>query len=146
MNYLFQQKKEQIIRGRNLWTRLGEKYRSIQKKYVFLFPEEASESAPHILCCLPEFIRKKDIDLFYVLYCGQESVRKSEALDGAGCVKIEVSDQEIEDILAYYMFEEFSEKIVVAGFDFPDGRNGSQIIGVRSITAQEVISLGILKM
>lgn len=53
------------------------------------------------------------------------------------------SKSRINALLQYYRLMNFDERFIVASFDFPEGRNGKQLIGLKGLTAEEVFSVGI---
>ena len=144
MKQLFYEKKEQIERGNKLWQRLQKAYPQMQRNYVFIFPEDALEICDCVLQLLPEFVRCKEISLFYALGYSARVLEKMSCASAAECINIQLTRQEIQDIVAYYAFHQFYKRIVIADLDIPNGRSGSQIMGIKDISLMETVSVGIL--
>lgn len=144
MKQLFYEKKEQIERGNKLWEKLQKAYPQMQRNYVFIFPEDASETCDCVLRLLPEFVRCKGISLFYVLGYSANMLKKVSCASAAECINIQLTRQEIQDIVAYYAFHQFYKRIVIADLDIPNGRNGNEIMEIKNISLMETVSVGIL--
>lgn len=146
MQQIYEQKKKQIENGRNVWLGLAEQYLHIEKEYCFIFPDVQSKCAEYVFRCLPEFIKQKDVKKYFLIGYDERTFEKADSLPGAEAVKIILSRQQIEDLIAYYMFEEFTKKIVIVSLDCPNGRNGSWLENVKSITLEDIVSLGLLNL
>lgn len=146
MQQIYEQKRMQIERGRDIWLALERDYSQIQETYVFIFPEADSKCAEDVFHMLPEFIEQKNIKKYYLISCDDRSFKRVENPDYTECIEIPMGRQQIEDIIAYYMFDCFGKNIIIVSLDCPDGRNGSWLNGVKSITLEDVVSLGILNL
>lgn len=146
MQQIYEQRKKQIEHGRNIWLALEEQYLHIEEEYCFIFPDVQSKCAEYVFRCLPEFIKQKDVKKFFLIGYDERAFGKADSLQGAETVKIILSRQQIEDLIAYYMFEEFTKKIVIVSLDCPNGRNGSWLENVKSITLEDIVSLGLLNL
>ena len=53
------------------------------------------------------------------------------------------SKSRINALLQYYRLMNLDERLIVASFDFPEGRKGKQLIGLKGLTAEKVFCVGI---
>ena len=44
----------------------------------------------------------------------------------------------------YYTLQMFTDKLVIASLEEPEGRSGGNLIGVKHITEEEAVAIGIL--
>lgn len=141
---LLEKKLYQAKKGREDWLELIEKKYIKNETYVILFPQNGTSCNKYILKYLPVFSEKLDIKHILILSHDDEVLENIKSYNNLKCDSIFWSREKAEEIMAYYMLQKFTNQLIIASLDEPEGRNGNNIIGVKGITEEEAVAIGIL--
>ena len=141
---VLERKINQAVLGRKRWLKLAKTCDISEDTYVILFPQRQTECNKYVLKHLPDFVRKMNAKHLLILSHDEEILNSSEKYGEAKCERIMWSREEAEDLMAYYTMQMFTQRLIIASLDEPEGRNGRNIIGVNGITEEEAAVIGIL--
>lgn len=130
-------------RGRAYWLDLEKKAAIDDKVRVILFPQTGTDCNRYTLKYLPEFAKKEQLDRL-VLLAFDPWVLDNKSAAGTPCECIPCSRKQAEELMAYYTLHMFTDKLIIASLDEPQGRNGKNIVGVKGVTQEEAVAIGIL--
>lgn len=135
-------------RGRRFWLSLEEGGALREGDLAVLFPSHGPDSVWAIKN-LEDFILSSGAESLLVLFtdpqtgalCRKELSGKGF---GEGIRYLHVAGQDAEGIMAYYMLDEFTDRLIIASLSLPAGRHGLEAIGADGITGEEAVRIGIL--
>lgn len=130
--------------GRAEWIKLMREYGGEKDKYIILFPHEGSDCNRYMLKYLSEFAEKAQVDTLLILSCDNIVLEGIKNCEDINCIGVFWNNVQIQNLLSYYSLHMFTNKLVIASLDEPQGRNGSNIIGTKGVTEEEVVAIGIL--
>lgn len=119
-------------------------YGGEKDKYIILFPHEGSDCNRYMLKYLSEFAEKAQVDTLLILSCDNIVLEGIKNCEDINCIGVFWNNVQIQNLLSYYSLHMFTNKLVIASLDEPQGRNGSNIIGTKGVTEEEVVAIGIL--
>lgn len=129
--------------GRHIWLELEKEQAFDENTFVILFPESGTMCNKYVMKYLAAFMGKTGTDRVLLLSHDEEVLNAGSDAD----MKIQtrfLSREDAVKIIAYYMLQVFTDKLIIASLDEPEGRNGSNIIGINGITLEETVATGIL--
>ncbi len=145
---LIRNKLEDAEKGRKLWLELKTELKFTDDTYVILFPQSGTKCNTYTIKYLPEFIGRKNAGQVVLLSYDSEVLRTDGNI-AANCSGVNVISRffdrkSAECLMAYYMLQMFTDRLIIASLDEPEGRHGNNIVGINSITQEEIVKVGIL--
>lgn len=145
---LIQDKLEEAEKGRKLWLELKMELKFTDDTYVILFPQSGTKCNTYTIKYLPEFISRKNVEQVVLLSYDSEVLSNGgkTAANGSSVNVISrfFDRKSAECLMAYYMLQMFTDRLIIASLDEPEGRHGNDITGINSITQEEIVKVGIL--
>lgn len=142
------EKVENARQGREIWLSIEKECALTEDSYVILFPQKDTLCNSYVLKHLSEFAHRAKAGKIVLLSYDEK------VLDADAAVLGEAADTELicrffsreaaEKVMDYYMLQMFTDKLVIAALDEPEGRNGRNVIGINGITEEEAVAVGIL--
>ena len=140
----FEKKLNKAKEGRAQWIKLMEEFGGEKDKYIILFPHERIDCNKYMLKYLSQFAKKVHVDTLLVLSCDKMVLEGIKDYTDINCIGVFWNNIQIQNLLSYYSLHMFTNKLVIASLDEPQGRNGSNIIGTKGVTEEEIVAIGIL--
>lgn len=140
----FEKRLNRAKEGRTEWIKLMEEYGGEKNKYIILFPHEGSDCNRYMLKYLSKFAKKVQVDTLLILSCDNMVLEGIKNCEDINCIGVFWNNVQIQNLLSYYSLYMFTNKLVIASLDEPQGRNGSNIIGAKGVTEEEIVVIGIL--
>lgn len=128
--------------GRSLWISFIEKYQPEDKDFILLMPSANREYNYYSLLYIKQFIQYKKANKIYVLTF-DECVKKSCYLFSDQLEIVDFSREDARNLMKFYSLYMFTDKLIIASLDEPEGRSGKQLIGKKDITIDEIFAIGI---
>lgn len=144
INNEFEKKLNKAKEGRAEWIKLMEEYGGEKDKYIILFPHEGSDCNRYMLKYLAKFAKKVQVDTLLILSYDKMILEGIKDYADINCIGVFWNTIQVQNLLSYYSLHMFTNKLVIASFDEPQGRNGSNIIGTKGVTEEEIVAIGIL--
>lgn len=132
----------QCFRGKIIWNKLQKRTIKHNPTGVILIPEcdfRMVEYTQKYLAKLLENRQWESVVLILPIKMKKDAVNHPEHINSV----FYWSKSRINALLQYYRLLDFDDRFIVASFDFPEGRNGKQLIGLKGLTAEKVFSIGI---
>lgn len=126
--------------GREIWLTIKKKCELTENTFVILFPHSGTMCNTYIIQYLQDFMNRTGAEKV-VLLSYDENILNAKIENTMSCF---ISREDAEKIMDYYTLQTFTDKLIIASLDEPEGRNGSNIIGINGITEKEVAAVGIL--
>lgn len=141
---LLEKRKKQALEGRELWLSLSEEYQLDAGKYVLVLPPDTTEYHEPALAHLEEFLKRKQAEHAVVLFVENTGAMKKEKIreyspyirDVKG-----ISRDDYENLVRFYCLYEFTDHLIIASLEEPDGRLGKNMIGKKGLTVDELINV-----
>lgn len=130
--------------GRIFWKELQQKHQFSGKDYIVIFPDENTKCNYYVLKHLDKFAEKNKCKRFFFLTVSSDIKQQAEQFVNTEYCIVDCEKKAVNDLITYYMLQMFTENLLIASLDKPEGRNGKNIIGVNGITEEEVAAIGIL--
>lgn len=127
--------------GRKIWLELVDKYRLEGNFRVVLFPSDASDINTISVKAMRKLSEK--VEKLIALSYSQEVL--SWDVKESNIILQHFSRKEAEALMRFYSMYEFTDKLIIASLDEPEGRKGKGLIGVKGITLEELVNIGIFK-
>lgn len=129
--------------GRKLWLDLAERYKLGDGDYVVLMPSDDRDCNYYSLLYLDEFLNRIRGKRAYIL-TWDDCVKRNAAhfSDRIGEV-IDFPRRSAELLMRFYSLYSFTDKLIIASLDEPDGRSGRKLIGRKGLTVEEIVAIGI---
>lgn len=128
--------------GRELWLSLVEKHSIKDGEYVVLFPGAYDDWAYYGALYLDDFLKFKASGRALAL-CFDDEVRRCVASLSQKSEILEFSREDAERLIAFYSLYMFTDSLIILSPDKPAGRNGTGIVGVKGVTVEEIVAIGI---
>lgn len=141
---LLEEKIQKAETGREYWLSLKENYQLSENDYVILFPEIKTKCNYYVLKHLDRFAEEKKCSRFLFLSPDKYIIQQAEGIVSTPYEMIICDEINMEGLVCYYMLQMFTNHLLIASLEKPDGRNGKNIIGINGITEEEVAAIGIL--
>lgn len=139
---ILQKKIEKAGKGREAWLGLVKQYHISDETYVILFPQCGTDCNRYVLKYLSAYAEKVKAKRLLLLTDDKEILENKDLQ--IDCEKVVWKREQAECLMAYYTLQMFTDKLIIAALDEPEGRNGQNIIGVRGVTEEEAVAVGIL--
>lgn len=139
-----EQKIVQAKKGREEWIRLKERCDIDSHTYIILFPEEKTQCNRYVLKYLPDFAKTKKAEKIILLSYDDEVLNADIKCENAVCESVRWSCAQAEQLMSYYTMQLFTNNLIIASPDEPNGRRGRNIIGIKGVTEEEAAAVGIL--
>lgn len=128
--------------GRSLWISFIENYKLGDRDFVLLMPSANRDYNYYSLLYINQFIQEKKADKVYILTF-DEKVKKSYHLFSDKTEVVHFSREDARKLMKFYSLYMFTDKLIIASLDEPEGRTGIQLIGKKGITLEEIIAVGV---
>ncbi|NRT73710.1 hypothetical protein [Clostridium beijerinckii] len=134
---------EKASKGRQIWIKILEKYGIGDGDYIILMPSLNNEYNYYTLLHLNEFINK--VNAKRIILLTHDSVVKKVAKLFSNKIYdiLYFSREDAECVMKFYCLYKFTDSLIIASLDEPEGRNGKSLIGKNGITLEEVIAIGV---
>lgn len=140
---LLEEKIEKAAEGRRLWLSLVERYNAGDRDYFILMPSAKQEYNHSALVYLDRFIESRKAEKVYVLAYDKYVFENGRKLSEKATEFVEFSRQEAEALMQFYCMYQFTDKLIIASLDEPDGRNAYNLVGRKGITIEDVMAVGV---
>ena len=130
--------------GRDQWLQLMKQYAIDKNTYVVLFPQERTQCNKYVLKYLPAFAEKMHASQIFLLSYDEEVLKASIDCSEVVCKNIFWNRRQAEELMAYYTLQIFTNNLIIASLEEPEGRKGRNLIGINGITEEEIVAIGIL--
>lgn len=131
-------------RGRDKWLQLMEQYAIDKNTYVILFPQEKTQCNKYVLKYLPAFAEKVHASQILLLSYDEEILNANIDCSEVVCKNIFWNRKGAEELMAYYTLQIFTNNLIIASLEEPEGRKGRNLIGINGITEEETVAIGLL--
>lgn len=142
LDLLLQDKINSAKMGREYWLNLDKEYKIDAETYVVVFPDRGTKVNEYVLKYLPSFVDKVHSKRIILLSSDTDIIKKQS--EDVEYIAVYCEEEKIDALLSYYTLQMFTERIVIASLDKPEGRNGKNVIGINGITEEEAVAIGIL--
>lgn len=127
--------------GRKIWLELVDKYGLEGNFRVVLFPSDDKDINTISVKAMRKLSEK--VEKLIALSYSQEVL--SWDVKESNIILQLFSRKEAEALMRFYSMYEFTDKLIIASLDEPEGRKGKGLIGVKGITLEELVNIGIFK-
>ena len=143
---LLNERRSQAEKGRSFWLELVKEYQIATKEYVLLLPSDTPEYHEPALKHLEDFLVKKGADRAIVLYVGEmpdavEYEKKISAYSSYITDVKKIRREDYENLVRFYCLYEFTDRLVIASLEEPDGRLGKNMVGKKGLTLEDVVKV-----
>lgn len=133
----------EAAQGRLIWLELKESYAFDDNTFVILFPQTGTACNAYVMKYLPDFIKKTNAGRVILLSYDEAVLSKRPDTDIEIRTRF-VSREDALRLIDYYMLQMFTDRLVIASLDEPEGRSGRSITGIKGITEEEAVAVGVL--
>lgn len=127
--------------GRKIWLELVDKYGLEGNFRVVLFPSDDKDINTISVKAMRKLSEK--VEKLIALSYSQEVL--SWDVKESNIILQLFSRKEAEALMRFYSMYEFTDKLIIASLDEPEGRKGKGLIGAKGITLEELVNIGIFK-
>ena len=131
-------------RGRDKWLQLMGQYVIDKNTYVILFPQEKTQCNRYVLKYLPAFAEKVHASQILLLSYDEEVLKNNINCSEKIIDSVFWNRKQAEELMAYYTLQIFTNNLIIASLEEPEGRKGRNLIGINGITEEETVAIGIL--
>lgn len=156
----FEKAMDEAALGKKTWIDLTERYGLGKKGVVLLLPSETPDYHEASVELLPEYMKKTGVLKAVIILEKKESVPKwLDALIKSGLIKISerevkegnderegegiflhfLAKEEMESLIRFYSFYEFTDRLIIGSLEIPAGRQGAAMIGKKGLTLKEAV-------
>lgn len=129
------------FRGYFIWKKIQIRHKEIEK-YI-IFPEISSEYNFWGLKFLPEYVEKKNIKKYVVIYSDSEMKQK---FSNTSITKICFPENRIQMMLCYYALADMSSKWTVVSVKLPYNTKAENLLGRNGVTKREIVQYDIYQI
>ena len=139
-------KMQLCVYGFFVWHRLIKKYTSIQNTMVVLLPDCDDQGNYFAMLYLNQLLIKEKRDNAIII------TRDSRVVESAKLFCRHISEiffwdqRKINALIQYALLYQFDSRFKIAALDIPVGRNGSRLIGLNNMTAEEIFAIGVYNL
>lgn len=134
---------EKAYKGRQLWIELRDKHQWGDGDYVILMPSDDKECNYYSLLYLNSFINQNKGQRAYLLTCDEGVKRNAARFSDKICDIIDFSRESAECLMKFYSLYTFTDKLIIASLNEPEGRSGLRLIGKKGLSVEEIVAIGI---
>lgn len=138
------------IRGKKIYKEILKKFHEEKMRKindwgsaVLLFPSHDDEINYYGLTYLDEFLFRSNIKRLAIITSDEKVIQASTELFPQNNDIYLVNDTDMDDILFYYRLYSFDNRIKIVSLIEPLGRKADNLIGVKEITKEMIIAIGI---
>lgn len=132
----------QCFQGKIVWNKLQKRKIYHDPIGVILIPEYNFEMVKYVQKYLVKFLEKRQWESAVLIL--PIKMKKNIVYYPENKITIFYwTKSRINALLQYYRLMNCDDRLIVASFDFPEGRNGRQLIGLKGLTAERVFCVGI---
>lgn len=156
----FEKAMDEAALGKKTWISLTERYGLGKKGVVLLLPAKTPDYHEASVELLPEYMKKTGVLTAVIILEKKGSVPKwLDALIKSGLIKMpegEVKEgnderesegiflhflakEEMESLIRFYSFYEFTDRLIIGSLEIPSGRQGAAMIGKKGLTLKEAV-------
>lgn len=138
--------RSQAEKGRDFWLSLVKEYQIATREYVLLLPLDTPEYHEPALKHLEEFLVKKGASRAIVLYAGEmpDAAEYEKKISEYSSYIIDVKKirrEDYENLVRFYCLYEFTDRLIIASLEEPDGRLGKNMVGKKGLTLEDVVKV-----
>lgn len=145
LSILFRIKKIQAYYGLFNWHMLIKKHPEIKNTLVLLLPSCDDVNNYFSLLYINQGIKKMGKDNAVVLTYDNRVVKQAKKFSGKIIKVIRFSKTKANSLMQYACVYNFDDRLVIGSLDEPSIRKGSNLIGLKGVSAEEVFAVGIYK-
>lgn len=128
-------------KGREIWLDLIERHNIKDGDYVILFPSSYDEWAYYGALYIDDFLEFKASDRAVCL-CHDSEI-KAYVQKNHRAEVLDFPRKSAEKLIAFYSLYMFTDSLIIISPDEPAGRSGRDIVGVKGVTVEDVVAIGI---
>ena len=110
---------------------------------IVLFPTDDYECNLQGMRYLDTYLQRENADKAIIITIENNVKREIQGLSDNIKTIIEISREQADNLISLYELHIFDERFVVVSLDKPISRNGSNIIGYKGTTVEQVVAIGI---
>lgn len=142
---MIKQKNDSATQGREIWLSLAKECVFDEDTFVILFPRADTMCNKYVMKYLSDFADMVKTRRIVLLSFDRNVLNAvSDTNIGVTVFTHFVSREDAVKIMDYYMLQMFTDRLIIASLDEPEGRSGSNIIGIKGITEEEAVAVGVL--
>lgn len=127
---------------------LNDKYRKERLSDIqfIIFPESDEELNKYGCMYIDEYILRYPSKYVVVLWHNDEIEKYLEKYVATNVTSIKCNNKDIDDLMAFYVFFNFSWKCKIVSLDKPEGRYGSNLLSTGRIDKELLVGVGIYNL
>ena len=141
------------IRGRKVYQKILRNFVSIKMRKindwdsaVLLFPSHDNEINYYGILHVEEFMFRTNLKRLAIITSDEKVHKVFQELYPENKDFYLIADEEMKDILFYYRLYPFDNRIKVVSLDEPLGRRATNLLGIKNITKEMLISIGVFSL
>lgn len=130
--------------GKGVWLGLVDKYGLGPKGAALLLPYQTPRYHEASVKLLPEYMEKMNIDTGVILWeRGKEFPNwlDEKGLKSRSILIHMLSKEEMDALMRFYSFYEFTDKLIIGSLELPPGRLGTNMIGKKGLSLEEAVGV-----
>lgn len=144
---LLEKRRQQAQHGRDLWLSFVKQDELENGTYALLLPPDTPEYHEPALKHLPEYLKRRNAKGAVVLDVwekeDEDEKQERERFLRTYSPLIQrvgfISREDYEALLRFYCLYEFTDRLLIASLEEPDGRLGKNMIGKKDLTIEDLI-------
>ena len=133
-------------KGAFVWHKLMKENPEIANTAVILLPEVDDICNYYALLYLDDFLNKTNRDNAVFLTVDNRIQQVHSEFSSRIIRVVPIAPKDVEHLMQYMSLFCFDDRLVVASLDKPDGRNGSALVGLKGLSAEEVFAIGVYRL
>lgn len=142
---LLKKRFRQAFLGRKYFLEIS-KCIKCNKTAFIVFPEHDKELNFYGLLYLDDFATDSEYDSLVVITSDCLVAKTASLFSKKIEVVHEISEENMNNLISYYEFYNFSDDFSVLAIEKPEGRRGNNIIGKKSLSKEQFVKIGIYKL
>lgn len=132
--------------GRKDWLQFVKGVRFGERDYAILFPSQNRVWNDLALLYADDFAASVKAERLFLLTHDEEVEKKRHQLSRAVTEVIPYSREQAVRLMKFYSLYMFTDQLIIASLNEPDGRDGERIVGRKGISIDEVFAIGVFRM
>lgn len=130
-------------KGREVWQGILDKYPIDNKVRIIIFPEDNKLVNYYTLSYINQAVKELTANKF-IIVTYSDTIKKVARLFSDNVTEVIMLDKKaIFELIKFYSFYMFTDKLIIASLIYPEGRNADRLIGTKDIELKELIALGL---
>lgn len=132
--------------GRRDWLQFVERVRFGERDYAILFPSQNRVWNDLALLYADDFAASVKAERLFLLTHDEEIENNCRQLSHSVTEVIPYSREQAVRLMKFYSLYMFTDQLIIASLNEPDGRDGERIVGRKGISIDEVFAIGVYRM